>query len=259
MTMLKVLQLIPTLDRSGAEKQMAMLAKLLPRDRFQVEVAALTRLGPLEAELSAAGVPVTVIGKRLRVDPIALYRLARFLKARAFDVVQTWIFAANTYGRVASRMAGIPVVVVAEMAVDLWKGRFERFVDRRLVQWCDRVVGNSEAVVAFYRQLGLPVDRLVMIYSGVEGEEPPVVDPGSIRAMFGFPPGAPLVLLSVMPDDNLHTALRRMTELNIDELPVVDREDPTHLLGLLSRRQLTLSYTSRIESLRSPESRRSVH
>ena len=40
---LKVLQLIPTLDRSGAEKQMVMLAKGLPRDRFRVEVAALTR------------------------------------------------------------------------------------------------------------------------------------------------------------------------------------------------------------------------
>jgi CIC family chloride channel protein len=57
---------------------------------------------------------------------------------------------------------------------------------------------------------------------------------------------------SVTPDDNLHTALRRMTELNIDELPVVDPKDSTHLLGLLSRRELTLAYTSLIESLRSP-------
>ena len=123
--MLKVLQLIPTLDRSGAEKQMVMLAKGLPRDRFQVEVATLTRLVPLEAELTAAGIPVTVIGKHLKLDPIALIRLARFLKARKFDVVQTWIFAANTYGRVASRLARVPIVVVAEMAVDLWKGRFD--------------------------------------------------------------------------------------------------------------------------------------
>ena len=56
-------------------------------------------------------------------------------------------------------------------------------------------------------------------------------------------------VLTVTPEDNLHTALRRMTELNIDELPVVDPKDPTHLLGLLSRRQLTLAYTSLIESL----------
>jgi CIC family chloride channel protein len=59
-------------------------------------------------------------------------------------------------------------------------------------------------------------------------------------------------VLSVTPEDNLHTALRRMTELNIDELPVVAPEDPTRLLGLLSRRQLTLAYTSLIESLRAP-------
>src|SRR5262249_40441004 len=56
---LKVLQLIPTLDRSGAEKQMVLLAKGLPRDRFHVEVATLTRLGPLESELRAAGIPIT--------------------------------------------------------------------------------------------------------------------------------------------------------------------------------------------------------
>ena len=67
--MLKVLQLIPTLDRSGAEKQMVLLAKGLPRDRYQVEVATLTRLGPLRDELAAAGVPVTAIGKRFKLDP----------------------------------------------------------------------------------------------------------------------------------------------------------------------------------------------
>jgi CIC family chloride channel protein len=59
-------------------------------------------------------------------------------------------------------------------------------------------------------------------------------------------------VLAVTPEDNLHTALRRMTELNVDELPVVDRVDRTRLLGLLSRRRLTLAYTSMIESLRAP-------
>ncbi len=58
-------------------------------------------------------------------------------------------------------------------------------------------------------------------------------------------------VVSVTPDDNLHTALRRMTELNIDEIPVVDPNDSGHLLGLLSRRELSTAYSSLIESLRS--------
>jgi glycosyltransferase involved in cell wall biosynthesis len=193
---LKVLQLIPTLDRSGAEKQMVLLATGLPRDRFQVEVATLTRLGPYEAALRAAGIPVTLIGKRLKLDPGAFLRLVRLLKAKRFDVLQTWIFAADTYGRAAARVAGVPVVVTAEMAVDYWKGRTELAIDRRLARWTDCVVGNSEAVVAFYRQNGIPEDRLAMIPSGIGDEEPPTVDPAEVRTEFGWPGDAPLVLFA---------------------------------------------------------------
>jgi glycosyltransferase involved in cell wall biosynthesis len=193
---LKVLQIIPTLDRSGAEKQLVLLAAGLPRDRFVVEVAALTRSGPLEHELRTAGVPVTILGKRLKLDPWALLRLVRLLKERRFDVVQTWIFAANTYGRVAARLAKAPIVITSEMAVDLWKGKTERFIDRRLAGWCDRLVGNSQAVVDYYRALGVPEDRLAMIYSGIAPEEPPDVDPAAIRAEFGFAADAPLVFFA---------------------------------------------------------------
>jgi glycosyltransferase involved in cell wall biosynthesis len=193
---LNVLQLIPTLDRSGAEKQMVLLARGLPRDRFRVEVAALTRLGPLEAELRDAGIAVTLIGKPLKIDPFALLRLTRFLRARRFDVVQTWVFAANVYGRVAARRARTPVVVTAEMAVDQWKSRGHLTIDRRLSAWCDRVVGNSRAVVDFYRKAGIPDDKLALIYSGIAAEEPPAVDRAAVRAEFGWPADAPLVLFA---------------------------------------------------------------
>jgi glycosyltransferase involved in cell wall biosynthesis len=193
---LNVLQLIPTLDRSGAEKQIVLLATGLPRDRFRVEVAALTRRGPFEADLRAAGVPVTMIGKRLKLDPGAFLRLVRFMKVKKFDVLQTWIFAADTYGRAAARLVGVPVVVTAEIAVDSWKGRVELAIDRRLACWTDRVVGNSNAVVAFYRRAGIPEDRLAMILSGIGDEEPPPVDPAEVRAGFGWPGEAPLVLFA---------------------------------------------------------------
>ena len=194
--MLRILQLIPTLDRSGAEKQMVLLAKGLPADRFTVEVATLTRTGPLEGELKVAGIPVTAIGKRLKFDPQALARLVRLLQTGRFDVLQTWIFAANTYGRIAARIAKVPVVITTEMAVDLWKGKTERFIDRRLARWCDRLVGNSQAVVDYHRALGVPEDRLMMIYSGINEEEPPPVDPALVRAEFGFAADAPLVLFA---------------------------------------------------------------
>lgn len=229
--MLHVLQVIPTLDRSGAEKQMALLARGLPRDRFQVEVAALTRLGPLASELTEAGIPVTRIGKRWKLDPQALGRLAGLMKRGRFDVVQTWIFAADTYGRLAARWAKVPVVVTAEMAVDLWKTPAHLAIDRRLARWTDRVVGNSQAVVDFYRRAGISDDRLELIYSGIADAEPPAIDPADVRRSLDIPADAPLALFAgrlaaQKGVDDLITALDLLQHLRPDLRTLIVGDGP---------------------------------
>jgi chloride channel protein, CIC family len=60
-------------------------------------------------------------------------------------------------------------------------------------------------------------------------------------------------VVSVTPDDDLHTALKRMTGLDVDAIPVVARDDPTQLLGLLSRLTLEQAYSAQIESLRASD------
>jgi CIC family chloride channel protein len=57
-------------------------------------------------------------------------------------------------------------------------------------------------------------------------------------------------VLTVTPRDDLHTALRRFTQKNIDDLPVVDVDDPTKLLGMLSRKDLIGAYHDRVTELR---------
>ena len=59
--------------------------------------------------------------------------------------------------------------------------------------------------------------------------------------------------MSVTPDDDLHTALRRLTELNSEEIPVVATDNPARLIGILSRRELVAAYSSQIQALRTPE------
>jgi CIC family chloride channel protein len=59
-------------------------------------------------------------------------------------------------------------------------------------------------------------------------------------------------VLTVTSEDTLHTALRHMTELNTDEIPVVQSDDPSKLVGMLSRRELTAAYTALIRALRDP-------
>ena len=53
-------------------------------------------------------------------------------------------------------------------------------------------------------------------------------------------------ILSVTPDDDLNTAMRRFTERNIDELPVVDPGDGRKLLGMLRRKETIEFYNQRL-------------
>lgn len=53
-------------------------------------------------------------------------------------------------------------------------------------------------------------------------------------------------ILSVEPDDDLNTALRRFTSLNLDELPVIDPEDPSRLLGMLRRKEAIGFYNTQL-------------
>ncbi len=58
-------------------------------------------------------------------------------------------------------------------------------------------------------------------------------------------------VLTVTPEDDLHTALRRMTQKNIDELPVVDPKEPTRVIGMLRRKEVIAAYDQHLARLRS--------
>jgi len=57
-----VVYVIGTLDRGGAERQVMELATRLDRKRFAAHVFCLSVGGPMQPEVKAAGIPVTVIG-----------------------------------------------------------------------------------------------------------------------------------------------------------------------------------------------------
>jgi len=189
----RILQIIPSLDRAGAEKQMALLVRGLPRSEFDVHVCALTRGGPLEADLRQAEVPVTRIGKRWRADPQAFWRLRRLIARLRPDLIHTWLFAANSYGRAAGISCGVKHLVAGERCVDPWKGRLELAIDRRLARSTSRIVANSPGVRDFYVHHGLPADKFRVIPNGIEPPGPSRVSREALLAELRLPADCRLV------------------------------------------------------------------
>lgn len=191
--MTKILLLIPTLDRSGAEKQLTLLATHLPRPEFSVQVVALTRSGPYAADLEQAEIPVTVLGKRFKCDPVAWWRLRKLLKEQRPDVLHTWLFAANSYGRLAAGSHPPFKIVVSERCVDSWKSGWQLSLDRRLIARTTRLVGNSHSVADFYRHLGVPNDKLAVVHNGIDLPAIPESARAAVRQQLGLPTAAHVV------------------------------------------------------------------
>ena len=158
-----VLQIIPTLDQSGAEKQMILLAAGLPRDEFLSHVAVLTRTGPLSCELETAEIPYTLINKTTKIDLFAWIRLKNLIRKIKPDIVHTWLFAGNTYGRTAAFECKVPVVFAGERCVDPWKGRSHFMIDRYLAKKTAAIITNSSGVVDFYAKNGISAEHFVVI------------------------------------------------------------------------------------------------
>lgn len=243
----RILQIIPTLDRCGAEKQLCLLARDLPKNQFDVHVCALTRGGPLQDTLSSAGIPLTIIGKKWKIDPFAYRRLVKLIRELEPDIVHTWIFAANAYGRQAAIAAGVKHIVAGERCVDSWKRWHEFAIDRRLARRTDRIVTNSTGVKAFYVHHGLPADKFSVIPNGVDATSPPpLLSRAEFLREFGLPGDA-----RVIGCVNRLWPQKRVKDLiwSSDLLKVV--RDDTHLLviGDGPQRWRLEQYTEQIECL----------
>lgn len=165
---IRIALIIPTMDRGGAEKQVCLLAQYLPREEFDVHVILLTRDGPRSESLRRHGIPVTIIGKRFKADPTALFRLRNVLRQWKPDVVHTWLFAANCFGRAAAKMAGVPRILGSERCVDRWKTPAHFLLDRHLARHSEAITTNSAGVRDFYADHGIDPDLFCIIPNGIE-------------------------------------------------------------------------------------------
>ncbi len=169
---LRVCLVIPTLDQGGAEKQLSLLARGLDRNEFDVQVIVLTRTGPRESELVDSGITVHHIHKKAKLDPFAWLRLRKLLKQLKPDVVHTWLFAANAYGRTAAISAKIPVILGSERSVDLWKNSFQLWIDRFIAKRTQGVTVNCQGTIEFYSRHGLDPKTFHLIPNAIEPSKP---------------------------------------------------------------------------------------
>jgi glycosyltransferase involved in cell wall biosynthesis len=180
----RVLHLIESLGPGGAERLLHTNLKHLDPARFESKVVTVFE-GPDHwvEPIRRLGVEVESLRcARLGDLRTGVARLRRLLRARPFDVIHTHLWAANVIGRVAGRMAGVPVVSSVHCpdhapevwhdgaGVSLWKRRASLLLDRWSARFgCARMVAVSEYVRDYAaRYLRFPAGRIDLIYNPID-------------------------------------------------------------------------------------------
>jgi glycosyltransferase involved in cell wall biosynthesis len=106
----RVLQLIDSLARAGAEQSMATMAPHLLREGMDLHVAYLVPPDDLRAKVEASGIPVTSLASGPQSRRAWLSRTAQLISDLQPDVVHTTLFEADLAGRRAAAWLHVPCV-----------------------------------------------------------------------------------------------------------------------------------------------------
>jgi glycosyltransferase involved in cell wall biosynthesis len=176
-----------TFETGGSERQLAILAKSLSRERFNLHVGCIRRDGPFALDFMDA--PEFRLGGSLYgwQSLRARLRLARYLRRERVQIAHGFDFYTTLTLVPAARLAGVPVVIGSfrQLGDLLTPAQFR--TQAVAFRWCDAVVCNSQAGADRLAEDGMSRSKLVVIGNALPDEAfasaPPALPrrPGVLR------------------------------------------------------------------------------
>ena len=189
------------LDIGGLERLLVEFARRADRGRFELVFVSITDRGKLADHIEAAGWPVVALDMPPGLRPQIALSLAKVFRERACDIVHTHDDKPLVYGSLAARLARVRRHVHTQH-----HGVLPQMTARqgKLVAWAGRLphafvcVSRSSAVAM--TDLGLPPDRISVIWNGIDLEKYPFAGPK--------PDGPAVTVARLNPEKDIATLLR---------------------------------------------------
>jgi glycosyltransferase involved in cell wall biosynthesis len=152
---ISVMYFIDSMNFGGAEILLLNLASGLKKRGYQVSVRYSTP-GPLVKEFEEIDIPVVRLPRFARVDPFLLMRMWREIRQEKPDIVHTHLFKSDFHGRIAARLAGVPVVVSTLHNCDNWaRNPVLSKIYGLTARFADKIIAVSQEVKDFAVDVGL--------------------------------------------------------------------------------------------------------
>lgn len=217
---LRVMFFTTSMPVGGAETLLVNLVRGFDHRRITPELCCLKERGPLGEQL-ADEIPVLQGFTRHKLDVRVLWRLTRLLRVRQIDAVVT-VGAGDKmfWGRLAARLAGVPVICSALHSTG-WPDGIGR-LNRTLTRITDAFIGVAEPhgrhLVEGER---LPAGKVVVIPNGVDTRRfAPGAEVAHLARELGIPVAAPVatIVAALRPEKN-HPLYLQVAQRVLREFP----------------------------------------
>ncbi len=168
---IKILHILPSLVRAGAERVVYDLSLGLPKDKFQSGILLFKDNGAgkdWQTELTNNGIEIFSLRKNYLVDLINFWKIYRQIKKFSPNIVHTHL-GGDIYGRLAAKLARVPVIVSTEHNLNVSESSLARFFKKVTIRFADKIFAVSRAVKDdACKRYNLPSEKIAVIYNGID-------------------------------------------------------------------------------------------
>ena len=196
---IRVVHIVPSLVVGGMEQVVKTLCLGLAPERFEVSVICIVEKGVLGEDLEKRGISVHFCeGKRYKVlshfYPSYLTNAIKRISPQVLHSHSGIWYASS----IASRMAGVPVMVHTEHGRHFPEKKIAIFFDRRAIKLTDRLVCVSEYLSRYMAEkVKVPKNRIEIIKNGIalDNYKPRWITTSyPLRGKYGIPEDAKLLV-----------------------------------------------------------------
>jgi sugar transferase (PEP-CTERM/EpsH1 system associated) len=175
-----------SLQPGGLENGVVNVINGLDGDRFRSSVTCLQEAGPFAARIRQPGVDVHTLGLRPGNDPTLPLRLARLFRRTGTDIVHTRNAEAFFYGFAGAKLGRVKSLIHSEHGRVLPDTPRRMRLQKELMRFTDSAFCVSWQLQRdLVKHLGVPSQRLGVIYNGVDVTRSANAERALARAVFG--------------------------------------------------------------------------
>lgn len=165
---MKIMFLSTGMGLGGAEQQIIYISSQLHQRGHEVFIISLSPLGPMGREAREMGLLIDSLKiPRGMPDPRALVRMIQQIRKWRPDILCCFMFHANVLGRVAGRLAGVPVLI-SSIRNENFGGKRRDLAMRITDRMGDVTTTNSSlAAESLIRRRVVPIERFRVIPNGI--------------------------------------------------------------------------------------------